>query len=191
MHANVKHEFQNVPNFSFRPQTPCNRSEQTVPKIKFAPQFLRSLPSGPLRFSLFAFRFRPRPLDFCQIYWKSHNSPSYHSFCTRGQNLTGCTPSTSQFGLGANPHAPNSPTFPSIRASEPPETQTVIPNPGRNPCWEFSRVCGNLTTRARRRQARGAQAEVKVRGARGGRRSRCMGRAGMKNRDWRSKSLPL
>ena len=100
------------------------------------------------RFSHFAFRLRP--LDFCQIYWKSHNSPSYHSFCTRGQNLTGCTPSTSQFGLGANPHAPNSPTFFPNRAPETPETRTFPTNPGRNPCWEFSPECGNLTTRARR-----------------------------------------
>ena len=151
-----------MPNFKFNPLTPCNRSGQIVPKIKFVPQFLRSLPSGPLRFSLFAFRLRPRPLAFCQIYWKSHNSPSYHSFCTRGQNLTGCTPSTSQFGLGANPHAPNSPTFFPNRAPETPETRTFPTNPGRNPCWEFSPECGNLTTRARRRQARGAQAEVKA-----------------------------
>ena len=104
---------------------------------------------------LFAFRLRPRPLAFCQIRWKSHNSPSCHSFCTRGQKLTGCTPSTSQFGLGDNPHAPNFTTFPSIRASKPPETQTVIPNPGRNPCWEFSSELAELTTRAVRGTSEG------------------------------------
>ena len=175
--ANVKHEFQNVPNIGFGAQTPCKCSEPIVLKINFSPRAHTHTP---------AVRW--------QFYWKSHNSPSCHSFCTRGQKLTGCTPSTSQFGLGDNPHAPNSPTFPSIRASKPPETRTFPTNPGRNPSWEFSVFGRKLPTSARgvgEREVLGCRECVGVRVTTRVQSAVRRRRAGMKNRDWRRQSLPL